>query len=65
MAVMGLPIMVAIAVLGVLIAAAAIVYIFTRMDFERRVRIARFLGKAFIFLIAGSLLAGMVVQFIR
>ena len=49
----------------VLVAAAATMYAYTRMDLDRRVRVARFLGKAFVFLIAGSLLLGMIVQFVR
>lgn len=37
----------------------------TRLPFERRARFARFLGKAFVVLIALGAIAGMLAQFIK
>lgn len=36
-----------------------------RLPFERRARFARFLGKAFVFLIGLGAIAGMLAQFIK
>ena len=55
---------------GGIVAAAAVailacVYFLTRTTIERRVRFARFLGKALIFLLGGTLVLGLIAQFIR
>jgi len=58
--------LVAAVIAGVLLAALIGCGIaMTRLPFERRARFARFLGHAFLVLIALATIAGLVAQFIR
>lgn len=57
--------LVALAAGVTVIALAACFIVMQRLSLDRRARFARFLGKAFVVLIAGSVMLGMIVQFIR
>jgi hypothetical protein len=57
--------MLTIATVVIVGAIAIVAYSYTKMTVDRRAVLARMLGRAFAFLIAGSMLLGLIVQFGR